>query len=170
MSAVSLFPIFSRTQQLQQRLTASPIPYEDPGACPFECCTYREWTVEEDTVIRQHRTQDSPVAFEVKKGEIMTAMTGVVITTKAGLAKATHTVKVGDKMIKTGGSVQLLTEKGEGIFKGWYRGKIVEVDVLEDFEMVQHPEYIWWVKLKSEKGQIGWSNQPEHFGNKDACG
>ena len=28
-----------------------PSVYVDEGACPFECCTYREWRVEEKTDI-----------------------------------------------------------------------------------------------------------------------
>ena len=36
--------------------TAPALPYESPGACPFECCTYRTWTVEAHTeLLRQHR-------------------------------------------------------------------------------------------------------------------
>ena len=25
---------------------APPMPYIDQGACPFECCTYRDWVAE----------------------------------------------------------------------------------------------------------------------------
>lgn len=28
----------------------------------------------------------------------------------------------------------------------------------------------WWVKMKSENGLEGWSDEPGHFGNMDACG
>ena len=30
--------------------------------------------------------------------------------------------------------------------------------------------FTWWVKLRSPDGWEGWSNQPEHFANKDGCG
>lgn len=36
------------------------LPFEDHGACPFECCTYREWTVEEPTVLYRERDVRSP--------------------------------------------------------------------------------------------------------------
>jgi hypothetical protein len=28
----------------------------------------------------------------------------------------------------------------------------------------------WWVKIRSAAGWIGWTNEAENFGNKDACG
>jgi hypothetical protein len=35
-------PVASRSSILE-------IPFEDVGACPFECCTYRAWTASEAT-------------------------------------------------------------------------------------------------------------------------
>ena len=35
---------------------------------------------------------------------------------------------------------------------------------------ISEPETIWWVKVKNRQGQVGWTNQNEHFGNMDACG
>jgi hypothetical protein len=29
---------------------------------------------------------------------------------------------------------------------------------------------VWWVKVRTPAGPEGWSNQPENFSNKDACG
>ena len=29
-----------------------PVPFFDRGACPFECCTYRQWSVDKPTVMR----------------------------------------------------------------------------------------------------------------------
>ena len=42
--------------------TRPPRNYEDRGACPFECCTYREWSVEEDTVLYKTRSTKSRAA------------------------------------------------------------------------------------------------------------
>src|SRR4051812_37933621 len=61
-----------------------PIPYLDRGACPFECCTYRRWTVEANTVIYKQRSETSGVAFEVKKGQHVTGVTGIVVTLNPG--------------------------------------------------------------------------------------
>jgi hypothetical protein len=37
-------------------------------------------------------------------------------------------------------------------------------------ELERKLEFTWWVKVRSKDGRVGWSDQPEHFGNKDACG
>lgn len=34
------------------RSSAPEIPFENVGACPFECCTYRAWTASEATDLR----------------------------------------------------------------------------------------------------------------------
>src|SRR5689334_21167580 len=43
--------------------TRPPRNYEDRGACPFECCTDRERSVKEDTVLYPSRSTKSRVAF-----------------------------------------------------------------------------------------------------------
>jgi hypothetical protein len=63
-----------------------PLPYEDSGACPFECCTYREWAVQAETTVRSARDDAAPVAFRVRPGQRVTGVTGVVVTTKLGRA------------------------------------------------------------------------------------
>jgi len=45
------------------------IPYEDMGACPFECCAYRDWVATKDVVSRIDRKGNSPVVFRVKRGK-----------------------------------------------------------------------------------------------------
>jgi len=49
---------------------------------------------------------------------------------------------------------------GEGcVYREWTAclGKIVEKS-----------QTAWWVQLRNSKGQVGWTNQPEKFGGKDA--
>ena len=29
---------------------------------------------------------------------------------------------------------------------------------------------VWWVKIRLPGGAVGWSNEPDRFGNKDSCG
>lgn len=53
----------------------------------------------------------------------------------------------------------------------WYKGKTVaDMDIMGDIEIINSPESIWWIKIKNNKGQIGWTNQSNDFGNQDACG
>ena len=65
-----------------------PIPFDEDGACPFQCCTYREWTVDWDTDLHTDRRDDAPLAFHVALNDTVTAITGVVTTTKVGRATA----------------------------------------------------------------------------------
>ena|SRR3972149_1034755 len=154
-----------------------PIPYENNGACPFECCTYREWYAKKETIILKDRRNGSPVAYKVGKGERVTGLTGVVITTKPGRVKVLKPVRIGYYNASRGEIVYLLTYRGEGFFKVWYKGNIIDsVDMygLDTnkvvFSILESPESIWWVQIKNKDGQTGWSNKPEDFDNKDACG
>src|SRR5688500_3012645 len=61
-----------------------PVPFEDPGACPFELCTYGEWTARQPVAVRRERRRGSPIVFRVARGETVTAITGVVVTLEAG--------------------------------------------------------------------------------------
>ncbi len=79
------------------------------------------------------------------------------------------------------------TYLGEGRFKVWRDGAVQEEDLgfsphggspgarCENKrqcwgELEKALKFSWWVKVRSKEGWEGWSDQPEHFGNKDACG
>lgn len=53
------------------------VPYRDVGACPFECCTYRGWVANKDTIIYKEMRGGSPVAFRVKKREKLPELQGL---------------------------------------------------------------------------------------------
>lgn len=76
------------TAAISKNSDKPPIPFEDHGACPFDCCVYREWFARGDIKALKDRKEGSPVVFGIKEGERVTALTGVVITTKPGVAKA----------------------------------------------------------------------------------
>jgi len=164
------------------------LPYLDNGACPFECCTYRRWTVEKDTVIYKQRSTTSGVAFQVKKGEQVTGVTGVVITANPGrvVVKKAQTIGQDRKVrVKPGDILYVLHYQGEGFFKVWFRGKTYDEELpappdlvsktppaREDanFRVVSEADAVWWVQVRNKRGQIGWTKQTDHFGNMDACG
>ena len=102
----------------------------------------------------------------------MTGMTGVVITTQPGLARALKAASIGGMMLRPGEVVYLLTYAGEGSYKVWYRGKVEEIAIEGDdvFKLIQEPQSVWWVKVKNRKGQIGWTNMTRNFDGMDACG
>jgi len=58
---------------------SEPLPkvFVDKGACPFECCTYREWTVSKDTDLFDSVDGKKKVGV-AKKGSKVTGVTGEV--------------------------------------------------------------------------------------------
>ena len=165
-----------------------PLPYLDRGACPFECCTYRRWTVEKDTVIYKQRSADSGVAFRLKKGDRVTGVTGIVITATPGKVQVKKARSIGQDRkvrVKPGDVLYVLHYMGEGFFKVWFRGKTYDEELPAppdlvsktpparedaDFRVVSEPDAVWWVQVRNARGQIGWTKQTENFGNMDACG
>lgn len=167
-----------------------PRNYEDRGACPFECCTYRDWGVRADTVFYKTRSTKSGVAFHAKKGESVRGLTGVVITIEPGRAVATGDMKLGgngsrEVKVDKGAMLYLLHYQGEGFYKIWYRGRIYEdqpesdaehaarppnVSSLPYIRLLREPNAVWWVRVRDRRGRTGWSMQTRHFGDMDACG
>jgi hypothetical protein len=172
--------------------TATSMPpkqYVDQGACPFECCTYRQWTVEQRTVLRATPKDGTKLVGILEKGETVTGLTGIVETLQPGKVEVVraHTSDTSGKSYKPGDVLWVYTYLGEGFFKVWFQGEMIE----EDIGFVLHgvggwircvddgtcwgrgkdfPKSIWWVKVKPQKSLEGWSNEPGNFGNKDACG
>ena len=159
-----------------------PRYYEDYGACPFECCTYRRWIVKSDTIFYKQRSTSSPVVFSAKKGDPVTGLTGVVITLKPGEVRIKKATTLGEGRrkvsVKAGDVLYVLRYEGEGIYKFWFHGRIYADHMPsspndigdEHMQMLSEPQTVWWVKVKNRRGQIGWSKQADHFDNMDACG
>ena len=157
---------------LAQTQAGPPVPYIDKGACPFECCTYRQWNVVKPTALRTSMSDSAPVRLRLKTGEKVQGMTGVVITTQPGIARAVKNGMVGTMRIRKGEQIYVLTNLGEGFAKVWFKGRVVQGEPYDDstFKFVRQPKSIWWVKIKDRRGRIGWSRQPENFDNVDQCG
>lgn len=162
--------LFLSGQALAQTLK---LPYRDVGACPFECCTYRQWTAKKNLVLYKQMSSRSPVAFRIKRGEKVIGMTGVVITGTPGKAEAAKdfTFQSSGVKLKKGETILLLTYMGEGWYRFWHRGKFYEDDGYEPgLEIKSQPKAVWWVKIKNRKGRIGWTSASEYFDNQDQCG
>jgi hypothetical protein len=157
------------SEQLSEDSSRGPrLPYEDSGACPFEGCTYRCWTANKDTVIKSGKGAKSSASFTVKKGEQVVGITGTVITTRAGRARVMKNMNLAGAKVNAGQMVYLLTYLGEGYYKAWYGGKIIDGVDLKGFKLIEKPKYTWWVQIQEKNGQSGWSNQPENFDHKDS--
>jgi hypothetical protein len=83
-----LAPIAARSQGVRPAQMPA-LPFVDRGACPFEGCVYRDWTVKARVVTYETWDSRAPVreVFATNPGETVTAMTGVVLVTSAGRAQ-----------------------------------------------------------------------------------
>ena len=102
---------------------AGPKIYIAKGACPFEYCTYRQWSVLAGTVLFNQPQGTQPVA-KISKGQWVTAITGEV-----HLVPAPMKVVFEHGRFHVGDQAYLLTNEGEGVMKVWLNGVISEEDV-----------------------------------------
>jgi hypothetical protein len=167
---------------------APPLPFEDPGACPFEGCTYREWRAHEAVKVHADRRDDSPVVFTVAQGQKVWALTGIVVTIRAGRARFDKPQHLNASPrpidIVPGQDLFLLTYQGEGVTKAWFQGQLyTDVDASSFINgicdvrperctgrVVDKSQTEWWVQVRNASGQIGWTREPERFDDKDAFG
>ena len=155
-----------------------PMPFEDPGACPFEGCVYREWTAKRPTTARLRRSASSPIAFRLKAGERVQAITGVVVITKPGIVRFTKPWTAGPVHAEPGEMMYLLTYEGEGFITAWFKGAIVRGVDQTNFigcgpvpgvpspaprecvaDVTQYPVQVWWAQLRNSRGQLGWTSR-----------
>jgi hypothetical protein len=167
------------------------LPYYDWGSCPFECCTYRNWQAVEPLTIFQRRSKGAKPAFDIKKGEWIRGVTGVVVTYKAGISKVLKPIDVGylkesnsDKPqlhLMPGDVVYTIHYLGEGFDLFWYRGGFysdqiagVEPDTGppqpdQNIQIVSRPVVVWWVKVRNKEGLTGWTREARKFAHMDSC-
>jgi len=164
------------------------LPFEDAGACPFEGCVYREWVATNAVQVRRDRTTAAPLAFRVRAGEKVTALTGVVVTVRAGRIQfrtAHEALSDGGPIrISAGDTLYLLTYQGEGFSKVWFHGLVYSDVDLTDYiagdcepapgrcagRLLNRPQSVWWVQIRNAREQVGWTNEPDKFDGKDELG
>lgn len=160
-----------------------PALYVDKGACPFECCTYRRWRTEKTTVAYARPDKGSRRVGQFKAGSNVVALTGEVHTVPGKFVIMKEHAKY-----KSGDVLWVYTPLGEGSYKVWFKGRMYseKLDYMSGpFErstpgcegtpecwgkLAEELRTVWWIKIKSPDGWVGWTDQPDDFGDKDACG
>lgn len=169
------------------------IPLKTPiiarDACPFECCTYRTWTAEEEINVYAEEGDARSPAFTLRKGEAFVAITGNVHILRFGIVEITKELPQygrlgGDIVFEPGDTLYVLDHLGEAYFNVWYKGELIEAEGLwehpEDLQegeepdtgiWLQTPETEWWARIKTEDGREGWIWMDEalHISGVDAC-
>lgn len=167
-----------------------PLPYHDWGACPFECCMYREWVTKSPITAFKNRDEKSVVEFQLQKGERVLALTGVVVTHKFGVIEILRPIEVGYLpnsrkpmlSLKPKEVVYALHYAGEGQDLFWYKGKVYQDNIAAPVnaggempnvaivKILSRPAYDWWARIRSKTGKTGWTRETDKFGNQDKCG
>jgi hypothetical protein len=159
-----------------------PAVYVDRGACPFECCVYRDWQARRPVTIRSSPRLNAKRIATLKTGANVQALTGFV-RTQAGRFR----VKRNFGRFVAGETVWVYTYHGEGYFTVWYRGRLIKESLnfspyggsmgkrCEETkycfgELDSELRSDWWVKIRLADGRLGWTNQAGDFSNTDACG
>jgi hypothetical protein len=171
----------ARYRAMLAKLPASQKPpdhYVAKDACPFECCTYREWTVEQDTDLVA-APGSRKVVGRAKKGTRVRGMTGEVHL------EPQPVVVLRDDNFPKDSIAFVLDYEGEGFGHVWSGSSVASVFLgvreycfrVSDscwgetlFPASARRASVWWVNIRLPNGTIGWSDQSDHFGNKDLCG
>ncbi len=141
--------------------TAPPTPYIAKGGCPFECCTYRDWTALKPIKLYD-RPNGNTVVGALKKGEIVKALTGEIHSIPVRAKASEDHPEAG---IKTDDVFYVLHYVGEGVWSVWHKGRVAQLEIYSG----KVPKTTWWVKVRTRAGIIGWAVSDRNFGNQDAC-
>jgi hypothetical protein len=164
-----------------------PPVYESKGACPFECCTYREWKTNKPVELVESIGSATVVAG-VAAGVDVRGVTGEV-----HIEPRPYVALEDIGQLKAGDVIFLLDSRGEGHFNYWYNGELEpelgfeEGLAMYSYESCQinsgkgscslrqlHPEKKyrndWWVRIRTSDGKEGWTLNTGQFDNIDACG
>ena len=168
--------------------------YVREGACPFECCVYGEWSVENDTDIYDQVRSNTAVGKAVK-GQTVQALTGTLYVIPVPI-KVVHQRQLDALRLEAGDEFQLLDYIGEGVSRIWFRGGEHQIDAYDLYEEKNYqlnllalrncsppsrncwwqvqPDRLertreWWVQIRLPDGTVGWTMETHRFGNKDAC-
>lgn len=156
------------------------LPIVDEGACPFEGCTFGEWTVTKDTTLYNSWKADRVPIGKLSKGQKITSLTGVHITNKPDTIRVLADIP--ELSLKRGDTVLRYMYRGEGFADIWANGrwmKETDCSFISEKEMggclrdcsakvIEDGDKEWWIHVRAESGQMGWAKAADNFDGMDA--
>lgn len=156
------------------------------GACPFECCTYGRWEVTRAVRLRSAPDSTAAVVGTVQGGDVVVAETGEVHTPPVPfLVKQPLTMDFGAVALQPGDTIWVLDYQGEGFFNTWVDGRRVSESLgfspyggtygrrcesCPHGELLSDLASVWWVRVRTGSGVLGWTSESDAFTGSDACG
>lgn len=150
---------------------APSLPFLDWKACPFEGCTYREWTAVSAAEVFDTWKQSGKRIATLPAKAMVTGISGVVITYKPGVIRMNEDLPQDN--LRRGDTILTYTYRGEGFSAVWFKGRFYSS---YDISFTKWPdgsgclgtdcagayldlgEKIWWAKVKMSSGVVGWVN------------
>ena len=152
-----IFTIFLSPFQLFSKKIKRP-PYYLKKMCPYECCGFGHWVAREELKVYKSEKYKN-IAFNIKKNEHVTLITGNIIIIQHGIKLIDHDFIYKGQKIRKGDKLYLLSYLGEGRYLEWLNG-IMEEDIESSMKgtpkLIQDLKFYWSVKVKNKKGKIGW--------------
>ena len=156
------------------------LPVIDYNACPFEGCTFGEWTVTKRTALFDSWKPGRVTIGKLEKDEKVTGLTGVHITNKPDAIRVLSDIPA--LSLKRGDTILRYMYRGEGFADIWANGKwFKEADCsfISEKEMggclrdcsaqvIENGEKEWWVQVRTKSGQLGWTKAEDNFDGMDA--
>lgn len=150
------------------------------GACPFECCIYREWEATGAIPVVADERGTAPPVFTISAGDEFRADSGNVYVTSIAVVPVTDSV--GDPpywSFGPGDTLVVLDYVGEGFYNVWHEGNVVEVPtfwtdrpIAEGDGSIGRHSTEWWVHITMPDGRTGWirADTAPQISGADACG
>jgi hypothetical protein len=147
------------------------------NACPFEGCTYREWTAAEAVpVYDTWKGTRQQIAQLAVRGKVF-AITGVVITKKPGVIRVDEDMP--ERKLKKGDIILTYTYHGEGDSEACFQGRYYPHFDIRFSKSADGSSYVyvdpgkkeWWAKVRLKSGRTGWVDMNRYkFSNVDRYG
>jgi len=189
MRAMSVFLSFIFLGSVLAQVAPTPtkadppaLPVIDYNACPFEGCTFGEWTVAKDTPLFDSWKPGRAAQGKLSKGEKVTGLTGVHITNKPDAIRVLADIP--QLSLKRGDTIFRYMYVGEGFADIWANGKwmketdctfIVEKDSSGcqrdcKAEVIEEGNKEWWVQVRTKSGLVAWAKADDNFEGMDSLG
>ena len=151
------------------------------GACPFECCMYREWRAGSQIPVRNIADAGADVVYTLEPGQLFDAVDGEVRVLDAAFVVVLDTVttEIGTQVhFARGDTLVLLDYRGEGTWNVWHRDRVIEFvsqfwgrpGTNQKGELHGEHRTEWWVHVRTPRE--GWfrADSTVEFSGADACG
>jgi hypothetical protein len=168
-------PLFCQdAHRLESKAMQAPkLPFLDWKACPIEGCAYREWTARKPLVVYDTWEQKRRAVARLSVGDVVTGVTGVVITFKPGNIRMDRELA---EKLKRGDTILTYTYRGEGVSAVWFNGRYYSEF---DTSFAKGPDgsgcggahcaatcvnlgnKVRWAQVKLKSGSAGWVNMNE---------